>query len=288
MLSYVHAILKAAENNQSISTRDAVFSCMREMGLDDFGDVMMLMPQPEFPKLSKLLPSMASADVQNHWTGDNGHQLLRKTCNFVRSMSYNYARISGRQLTDAVVLDYGCGYGQIARLMYYFSTTERVIGVDPWDLAIAECQAARLGPNFRQSDYLPQILPVDGVSFNLAYAFSVFTHLSKRATFCALAAIWGYMTLGSVLCITIRPVEYWDCETSVVPPNERARLTAQHEEEGFAFFPHNRAPIDGEVTYGDTSMSFRWLDENLAGWKRVAIDRSLEDPYQIYVFLKAR
>ncbi len=64
-------------------------------------------------------------------------------------------------------------------------------------------------------------------------------------------------------------------------------MKALHQARGFAFCPHDLPPIDGDITYGDTSISLDWLERNIDGWKRVGIDRSLEDPYQIYVFLEA-
>jgi hypothetical protein len=37
---------------RSISRRDTVFAALRRMGLDEFGEVLMLMPMAEFPRLS--------------------------------------------------------------------------------------------------------------------------------------------------------------------------------------------------------------------------------------------
>jgi SAM-dependent methyltransferase len=247
----------------------------------------MLMPNPDFPKLSRLLPAMASDEVQNNWTGTHGYRLLGQTCNFVRSLSYNYTSITGKSLRDARVLDFGCGYGRIARLMYYFIDTANVVGVDPWDRSIEECRTANLGPNFLQSEYLPTSLPVGDVTFDLVYAFSVFTHLSRRAFLQALETIRRYVKPGGVLCITIRPAEYWDYESPTSSPSQREELKRAHFLDGFAFIPHNVAPIDGDLTYGDTSVSLAWLDQNSPGWQRVGIDRSLDDALQIYVFLKA-
>ena len=76
MLSYVRAVLEAAEKAHSIATRDAVFAKMRQLGLDDFGEVLMLMPLADFPKLSQLLPAMASAEVQNAWAGYDGYPVV--------------------------------------------------------------------------------------------------------------------------------------------------------------------------------------------------------------------
>jgi hypothetical protein len=49
--------------------------------------------------------------------------------------------------------------------------------------------------------------------------------------------------------------------------------------------PHNRPPIDGEVTYGDTSMSLEYIARNWNGWHVVGTDYNLVDPYQLVVFL---
>src|SRR5207302_6424763 len=142
---------------------------------------------------------------------------------------------------------------RIARLMYRFTRENRVFGVDPWDKAIAICNETGLRMNYFVSDYLPQSLPVGPVKFDLIYAFSVFTHLSERATVCSMKTLRDYISDGGVLVITIRPVEYWqhDPHTSVA---QKADLRKRHASTGFAFQPHMREPVDGDITYGDTSM----------------------------------
>ena len=37
------------------------------------------------------------------------------------------------------VLDFGCGYGRLARLFYYYIKQDNFYGVDPWDRSINEC-----------------------------------------------------------------------------------------------------------------------------------------------------
>jgi len=286
MFKYVKDVVSEIDGNRKITSRDQAFARMRRLGLDDFGEILLNMPLEEFPRASRLLPTMASAEIQRSWTGTDGYPLLRQSCNFVRSLSYNFARLTGRPVSDVRVLDYGCGYGRIARLMYYFVDSENLVGVDPWDASISECKRSKLGDNFLQSDYLPASLPVRS-TFGLAYAFSVFTHLSERAARMAFTAVRRYVDRGGIFCITVRPPEYWDIEASAASVDQRLDMRKQHLSRGFAFYPHNLPPIDGELTYGDTSISFDWLEQNIQGWRRVAIDRSLEDPYQIYVFLEA-
>jgi SAM-dependent methyltransferase len=286
MLEYVRDALRRIEAEIRVPSLEAVLPPLRSLlGLDDFGLITISIPMQEFPLVSQSLPRMASTEVQTNWTGSHGIPLLRQSCNFVRSAVYNFARLTGRPLDGAAILDYGCGYGRLARLMYYFTDPESLFGVDPWDQSIEICRADGLGAQFRQSDYLPESLPVSRSDFDLIYAFSVFTHLSMRATLKALETCRRYIADNGVMLITVRPVEYWEADPNI-PRDLVPRLCAAQREQGFAFLPHQRSSVDGDITYGDTGMSVGWIEANLPRWTVAAIDRSLDDPYQIYVFLR--
>jgi SAM-dependent methyltransferase len=241
--------------------------------------VLWEMPNADFPRLSGLLPRMASEEVQRNWTGSSGRQLLMQTAQFVRSMVFNYTQISGRPLRDARVLDFGCGYGRIMRLLYRYLDEHQLVGVDPWDTSVRICREDGLN-NVELSEYLPEHLPVSG-KFDLIFAFSVFTHTSKRATIQALRTLRNYVADDGVLAITVRPVEYWAFNHADIAAEKRA----DHARDGFAFCPHNRAAVDGDVTYGDTSLTADWLAEHCPQWSLAAEDRTMHDPYQQYLFL---
>jgi SAM-dependent methyltransferase len=287
LLEYVKELIDEFESNSQIRSRADAFRALRSLGLDDCGEFLWTIPNQEYPKLSRLLPSMPNEDIQQNWTGNTGIALLKLTTTFIRSVSYNYSRLTSKGLENATILDYGCGYGRIARLMYKFTEEEKVFGVDPWDRAIAICHDSGLLSNYFVSDYLPTSLPVGSVPFDLIYAFSVFTHLSERATFASLRVLRRYISNRGILVITIRPVEYWHCDphTSVA---QKAILIERHRTVGFAFQPHNRERIDGDITYGDTSMTLDWLADNFPEWSIDSADRSLEDPLQRYIFLSPR
>jgi SAM-dependent methyltransferase len=226
--------------------------------------------------------------VQQSWTGCSGETLLRQTCAFVRSLAYNYTRFTGKPLAGASILDFGCGYGRIARLMYYFVDPSSLVGVDPWDRSVQICQEDGMGSNFLLSSYLPTNLPVGARQFDLIYAFSVFTHLSERAMRISLAAISRYLKVGGLLIITIRPVEYWHYDQGAQKSGLSERQVALHKEKGFAFLPHNRPAVDGDITYGDTTLTLQWLADNFPFLLVKGADRSLDDPFQYYVFLQHR
>jgi len=278
------AAIVAIENDPSVTTREVAWQRLRSLGLDDFGCLLWSMPNERFPKLSRLLPAMASVAAQRLWTGNSGVVLLKQGLGFVRAIAYTYGRLTGNSLEGRRILDFGCGYGRIARLMYYFTDEENFFGVDPWDESIRQCNQAGLSRNILQSAYLPTDLPVGGRRFDVIYAYSVFTHLSRRATLAALRVLRQYVEPSGMLAITIRPIEFWRF-AHYLPAADEVRLEQAHRTEGFAFRPHDREAVGGDITYGDTSMTIDWIRENVPDWRVRVSERRLDDRMQTYVFL---
>jgi len=287
MFDYVNRELERIENSiGNTATRSEIYKSLRSLGLSDFGELMLLIPNPQFPKLSNLLPRMASNEIQMSWTGNSGQTLLTQSLDFVRSLAYNYTKATGNSLEQSTILDFGCGYGRIARLMYYFTDEDNYYGVDPWDKSIEICNNDGLTNNFLLSEYLPTELPVKAKLFDLIFAFSVFTHLSERATLTCLNTLEKYLKPDGLIAITIRPVEYWYIDVHAKRKNVEEQQIALHHKNGFSFLPHNRDKVDGDITYGDSSMTLDWLAKNFPNLNVVGIDRSLNDQFQIYVFLQ--
>ena len=281
IFEHVDRLLREIEADETVTTRAAAVAGLRQLGLDDFAYMFWSMPHPQYPKLSGLLPSMASADVQRQWTGRSGVALLLQTVAFVRSVAFQYVRLTGKPFHEVDMLDYGCGYGRIVRVMQYFTGEERIIGLDPWSESIRLCKQVMLPSNFLLSEYLPEDLPVGERRFDLIYAYSVFTHTSLKATLAALAAIRKYIRDTGVLVVTVRPIEYWQFARHI-PTKVSTQLEREHRSNGFAFRPHTGP---GSNEYGDTSFSLEWLARNCPDWKIRLVDRSLEDRMQLYVFL---
>jgi hypothetical protein len=120
-------------------------------------------------------------------------------------------------------------------------------------------------------------------------AFSVLTHTSERTTKTVLNAMRKHLRPGGIACITIRPIDYWNAWHSFPgklpsqPSDEE--MERQHRQVGFAFAPHNRQKVDGEITFGDTSMTPEWITANIPQWRIVAYDHSNDDILQRYIFL---
>ncbi|MEJ1937061.1 class I SAM-dependent methyltransferase [Nostoc sp. NIES-2111] len=288
MYSHIQETVLRAEAAAANADLDATLAILRELSPDDFGVVLLTMPDPTYPRLSALLPKMADEQVQRDWTGNAGLPLLAQSLDFVRSVALRFQQVTGRPLQDSAILDFGCGYGRILRLMAFFSAPDRLWGVDPWDRSIAICREDRMFGNLSVSDYLPRTLPVGSARFDLSYAFSVFTHLSERTAKLCLATLREYVADNGLLVITVRPIEYWDVVAQVGNP-DNADVEARkrdHQARGYAFSPHGRPAVEGEVTYGDTSLTMEWLRQNAPGWEIAGYDHTVTDWLQIIVYLR--
>ncbi len=265
---------------------EMALSLLRRLPLNVFGEALLDMPDPRFPALSRLLPAMASVETQQAWTGSHGRTLLVESVAFVKAVTAAWQRFGDRPLAQARILDYGCGYGRFLRLLRQATHTANLHGCDPWEKAIDLCRQARIPCHLEVTPYLPERLPYPDHSFDLAYAFSVFTHTSERATRNALQAIHRTMRPGGMLAATIRPVRYWTIHAAL-SPEERAGLEQAHADLGFAFRPHKRPPVDGDITYGDTSMTVEAFLGLGSGWSLLQEEILPEAPFQRIVYLRA-
>lgn len=287
MFQFIRDHLAAAEADVTVSSREHALAALRPLGLNDFGSVLWQAPLAAYPLLSRHLPPMTPADVQKKWTGSSGETLLAQSLQFVQSAAQNYANLADRALSGQRILDFGCGYGRFLRLFSFFS--DDVWGCDPWESSLEQSRSAGFADRVRKSDQIPDALPFTD-PFDFAFAFSVFTHLNPVAATAALRALRRVVVPDGILCITCRPPEYWTTHAAIrkattgLKPDEFIR---RHVETGFAFHSHGSRPDDPGATFGDASFSLDWLSSRAVGWTVAALDRSLSDPMQRYIYLRA-
>ncbi|MCE4540912.1 MULTISPECIES: bifunctional 2-polyprenyl-6-hydroxyphenol methylase/3-demethylubiquinol 3-O-methyltransferase UbiG [unclassified Caballeronia] len=270
-----------------------IFAALRELPLDVVADALLEIPS-QYAAARAALPTMAADSVQDAWTGNHGHTLLFQSAAFARAVESGFFRHTGRLLDGATVLDYGCGWGRLLRLMYKFTEPARLYGCDPWSASIDLCKEYKVAANLAVCDYVPDEVPFPDVRFDLIYAFSVFTHLSEKTAISVLRALRKSLAPDGLLAVTIRPDSYWYVHNTGSAKADTDLMRRLHRENKYAFTPHHvqqgvgAVDADGLNTYGDASFSFDYLRTHWPDWEFVGYDVCLLDPYQTIIFLKPR
>lgn len=256
-------------------------AAIRGVSLDEFGEFLSMLPNENYPHLSKLMPTKTPDFIQHTWTGSSGDALLAQSLYFINTLVSSFVSETGRPIQGADVLDFGCGWGRLLRLMLYFCDRENLFGCDAWDSSLQHARASNIPVALAKSETRPSELPFPGKKFDLIYAFSVFTHLPEDVAKSCFAVLRKHIKQGGLLVITVRPMEYW---SAAHQPNlsgtDPAPLIDKHLKEGFAFLQSKDEP-----TWGDASISREYLS-GLPGWRLVKMGRSLIDPYQVVVLLR--
>jgi acetyltransferase-like isoleucine patch superfamily enzyme len=117
-----------------------------------------------------------TAEVQQKYTGASGDQLYTRTRRFVDFL----ANEGALPAPDLSVLDYACGWGRIASVIYETHRIRCVLA-DAWVESHDILRSTGLPGELLQ---VPTMLTSDSLGnrlFSLIYAFSIFTHLSPDA-----------------------------------------------------------------------------------------------------------
>jgi SAM-dependent methyltransferase len=259
-------------------------SLFSEIPLDAFGDLILDVPD-KYPNIKAFLPSMPPDEIQDQWNSRHGKVLLVSSLAFIKTLTTGYTEITEKDLGSSRILDYGCGWGRLIRLLYKYTSYENIYGVDPWDKSIDLCKQYAVKGNLAVCDYVPRALPFEQ-TFDLIFAHSVFTHLSEKTAKIVLSTLRKYVHDSGLVVITIRPKDFWSFHHQGKFKTEMYKM---HEEQGFAFHPHAaRKPVDGDITYGDTSISLGYIEENYPQWELVRLIMDRKNPYQTVLFLRPR
>jgi SAM-dependent methyltransferase len=172
-------ITEHAEGQQKSSAPSVISACSAFPGLTDEEWLDVLIQSVSGADYQGIeLPGFPPEEVQKRFVGASGEHALREAFNFYRAIK-TYASIT----PDSRILDFGCGWGRITRffLKDVFPHRENIFGVDVMPEAIEICRQTKTPGNFILIDNHPP-LDFPPESFDLIYAYSVFSHLSEAVS----------------------------------------------------------------------------------------------------------
>jgi SAM-dependent methyltransferase len=270
------------------------FALFRDLDVDLWA-LLLGQEYEVYPNIRSLLPSVPDRALQELWNGASGELLAGQSKAFYTKLCQTFARHADRPVADARVLDFGCGWGRLTRFLARDVKPGRLYGCDPVDGILEVCRECGVPATLAQSDFLPERLPFDE-RFDLAFAFSVFTHMSEPAHESCLRALHGALLPGGILVVTVRPPEYLRfCELmhpllESLGPGYRARL----REPLYLFTPHAAEPshmqyTGGEMTYGEAVITLPYVRERWSPMFEVLdIHLLIGDLHQVVITLRRR
>jgi SAM-dependent methyltransferase len=272
-----------------------LFALFRD--LDDGAWLLLLTQRYElYPHIRALLPDVPAPELQEMWTGLSGTALAVQTTAFYTKLRDAYARHGRKPLGDASVLDFGCGWGRLTRCLARDVAPGRLYGCDPVESILDLCRASGVPGRFARSDFLPERLPFDE-RFDLAFAFSVFTHLSEPAHERCLRALHRGLEPGGILVVTVRPPPFLDFSELMLPLRDSLGEAKEStlREAAYLFQPHLAVPEhpqyhdQGRIDYGETVITMPYIrDRWLPLFDLVEVNLLVADPYQVMLTLRRR
>ena len=156
-------------------------------------------------RLRSMLPGYPADDVQLRFAGASGDDTLRDAFRFYQ-LARRLAASHGVSHLDSV-LEFGCGWGRIIRFFLRDVERQHLWGIDCLPLAVETCQKTNPYATFSLVDTLPPTT-VPSASFDLIYAYSVFSHLSEAAHLAWLDEFVRLLKPRGLLIVTTRPRDF--------------------------------------------------------------------------------
>jgi len=221
---------------------------------DDLWSPLLTLEYEGWPRIRSYLPALPDPALQQLWNGTSGPTLAAQSVCFYRKLKEMQGRFGRGDLAQTSVLDFGCGWGRLTRMIARDLEPGRLFGCDPVEDILELTRESRVPANLARSEFLPESLPFEE-KFDLVFSFSVFTHISEAAHMASLKAIHHGLEPGGLFVVTVRPPAYLDLNPLMAkavealgPDRDRAL-----EEPRYIFAPHE---TDGHPQFGGDEMSY--------------------------------
>lgn len=253
----------------------AVLESVETPGLAIEGIILPGFPDPEYSDLT-ITNGMSEPMLKGAF----------KLYRHVKHASSNY----GRPLNEnSHVLDFGCGWGRIARFFLREVKRENFYGVDVVPKLVEICQDTFQSDNFLALEQ-KGTLPFKDETFDIVFANSVFSHLEPDLNMAWMKDIHRTLQPGGLAMLTIiDPAKFVRMAEGAKEWMEKLDLNVKQaqtdlEKNGFVWRTTNR---QGELTgYGLAIITLDWIKENWG--QEFELLEAIEDYSQTILVLKKR
>jgi SAM-dependent methyltransferase len=240
------------------------------------------------------LPGFPPPEMQSSTVGSAYKSTLREAHNFYVFVKAACARHATAIHAGTQVLDFGVSWGRILRFFLKDVDPQSLHGVDVSSVFLEAARNTGVPGHLHQIEPLGR-LPYADRELDLAYAYSVFTHLPEHVQDHWLAEIARTLRPGSLLVATVEPPRFLDYfahidsqDKSLHPwhaamarkiqadPGLKARLDAG----GFIYLPSTDGSDGAGETYGDCVMTPEYVRRHWGQWFDVV--EYVDDPKRFW------
>jgi SAM-dependent methyltransferase len=194
---------------------------------DPWLDVLIAsLTSPQRSPFGDQLPDFPSEELQRNTTGLSSEVALRQAFAFYSDVKRALHR-AGQPLTrESRVLDFGFGWGRIARVFMQDVPVGNINGIDVDPEFVSLTRRLFKGGQFDSCAPLPPTSFAPD-SFDLVFAYSVFSHLSEKAANAWMGEFARILKPGGVVVFTTRHESFFDfCASAATLKTEDSYLLA--------------------------------------------------------------
>jgi SAM-dependent methyltransferase len=159
------------------------------------------------------LPGFPPDQLQRETTGDAGRGTLTEAFNFYEDCKTEFARMGTPILETYSLLDFGVGWGRVARFFLQELPISNVFGIDVTPEFIDICKRSFRTNNFIVNKPFPPT-PIPTSRFEIIVGYSIFSHLSEQACELWMLEFHRILAPGGVLALSTRSRQFFDyCES---------------------------------------------------------------------------
>ena len=217
-------------------------------------------------------PAMPDPSLQRSFVGSSGREALSEASEFCLRLVKTAGSLGKPVNASSLVLDFGCGWGRLYRVMLRWCNPQNLVGVDIDEKCIEICRNAMPYGKFVKSGIEPP-LPFEPASFEIVYAYSVFSHLAQNASHRTLLELARVLKRGGLAVFTTLKrahLDTWQTQMNGNSPYYRSHLARagfhydkwqERADRGdFLYVPTGGGDMRDDSFYGEAVMTRRHLE----------------------------